>query len=341
MMYNPLKIFLIWIYFQLIGVWKILQEQIWDRHRGLKSSEIPNMVGKTIVITGGNRGIGFEAVKRLLLSGCHIIVGCRRPTEASENIEQGIKEAKMNLVPESSFGTFECLQLNVASMKSVKNFASEIVKRQCDVNILINNAGIMFGPFVSTEDGLENQMATNYFGHFLLSSLLMPILKSSAEKSQCNSRIINVASCAHFAGSWLDFNDLNSQNYYSAHQTYANSKAAQIMFTKYLDQKLRTEECENVKVNCIHPGVVNTGLFQHVGWAKCCSCLPRIFFKTAKQGADSIVYAAVSSEIAEKGGLYLDNARPVRSSAFVNDFNTQAILWQNTCDILEITDFGS
>ena len=338
MMYNPFKVFLIWFYFQLIGVWKILQEQIWDRHRCV--SEIPSMVGKTIVITGGNRGIGFEAVKRLLLSGCHIIVGCRRPTEATKNIEEGIKERNANPECSTAPGTFECLGLNVASMKSIKNFVSEIQKRNCDVNILINNAGIMFGPLEMTEDGLENQMATNYFGHFLLTSLLLPILKSSAEKSQSQSRIINVASCAHFAGSWLDVNDLNSQNYYSTYQTYANSKAAQIMFTNYLDQKLRTEE-PNVNVNSIHPGVVNTGLFQHVGWAKWFSCLPLLFFKTPKQGGDSIVYAAVSPDIAGKGGLYLDNSRPARSSSFVNDFNHQAILWQKTCDILEIAEFGS
>ena len=197
----------------------------------------------------------------------------------------------------------------------------------------------MFGPFGLTEDGLENQMATNYFGHFLLTRLLLPVLKSSAEQSKTKSRIINVASCAHFAGSWLDINDLNSTNYYSSYQTYCNSKAAQIMCTKYLDQKLRTAECDYVNVNCVHPGVVNTGLFQHVGWTRWFSCLPLLLFKTPQQGSDSIVYAATSSDIEGKGGLYIDNARPARSSSFVNNVGYQAELWKKTCDILKISDF--
>ena len=107
------------------------------------------------------------------------------------------------------------------------------------------------------------------------------------------------------------------------------------MFTKYLSQKLQTEECTNVDVNCIHPGVVNTGLFQHVGWARWFSCLPWLFFKTPKQGADSIVFAATSQELEGKSGQYIDNSRIVRSSSFVNDIGNQAALWKKTCEVLE------
>ena len=339
-MYNPLKVFLIWLYFQLVGVWKVLQEQIWDRHRRIKSSDIPTMSGKTILITGANRGIGFEAVKRLIPFGCHIIIGCRRPKEAYKIIEKCVENIKeSNEISESEFGTFECIELNVASMNSVRNFASKIIERECSVNVLVNNAGVMFGPYETTEDGLEKQMATNYFGHFLLTSLLLPVLKSSAETSSVKSRVINVASCAHFAGSWFDLNDLNAKQYYSAYQTYANSKAAQIMFTYYLDQKLRAAECDTVNVNCIHPGVVNTGLFQHVGWARWFWCFPLLLFKTPQQGGDSIVYAASSLDVEGKGGLYLDNTQLARTSSFVNNVGYQAVLWQKTCEVLYISDF--
>ena len=320
----------------MIGVWKILQEQIWDRHRSVNVSSSSNKKGKTVVITGGNRGIGFEAVRKLLALEYHIIIGCRRPSEALDLIQHSVTKSssssdKMNV----KMGTFECLQLNVASLKSVKQFASELIKRGTSIDTLINNAGVMFGPYELTEDGLENQMATNYFGHFLLTNLLLPVLKTSAESSETNSRIINVSSCAHFAGSWFDLDDLNAKEYYSAYQTYSNSKAAQIMFTKYLSQKLQTEECTNVDVNCIHPGVVNTGLFQHVGWARWFSCLPWLFFKTPKQGADSIVFAATSQELEGKSGQYIDNSRIVRSSSFVNDIGNQAALWKKTCEVLE------
>lgn len=340
-MYNPFKVLLIWLYFQIIGVWKVLQEQIWDRHRRIKSSEIPALSGKTIVITGGNRGIGFEAVRRLIPFGCHIIIGCRRPIEAQKIIEKCVEITgkESDKLSENESGTFECIELNVASMSSVRKFASQIIERECSVNVLINNAGVMFGAYEITEDGLEKQMATNYFGHFMLTSLLLPVLKSSAGTSTTKSRIINVASCAHFAGSWFDLNDLNAKNYYSAYQTYANSKAAQIMFTYYLDQKLRAAECDTVNVNCIHPGVVNTGLFQHVGWARWFWCFPLLLFKTPQQGSDSIVYAASSLDIEGKGGLYLDNAHLASTSSFVNNVGYQAVLWQKTCDILNINDF--
>lgn len=319
----------------MIGVWKILQEQIWDRHRTVNVSNNSDMKGKTIVITGGNRGIGFEAVKKLLMLECHIIIGCRRPSEALDSIKNSLEKfsSSSDKLTEK-IGTFECLKLNVASLKSVKQFASEMISRGSDINILINNAGIMFGPYELTDDGLENQMSTNYFGHFLLTILLLPVLKSSAERSQTNSRVINVSSCAHFAGSWLDFEDLNAKKYYSAYQTYCNSKAAQIMFTKYLSEKLQTEECSSVNVNCIHPGVVNTGLFQHDGWARIFSFLPWLFFKTPKQGADSIVFAATSPEIEGKSGLYIDNSRSVRSSSFVNDIGNQDTLWKKTYEVL-------
>ena len=342
-MYEQIKVFLIWTYFQLIGVWKILQEQIWDRHRSISLAQMPNVRNKTLVITGGNRGIGFEAVKMLIPYGCHVIIGCRRPIEASEIITKSLEEEKKKILNEellNTYGSFECLKLNVASLQSVRDFVSEISKRQCDVNMLINNAGVMFGPYELSEDGLENQMATNYFGHFLLTSLLLPTIKATAEKTNTNSRIINVASCAHFAGSWLNFDDLNAKKYYSAYQTYCNSKACQIMFTKYLDQKLRTAECENVHVNCIHPGVVNTGLFQHVGWTRWFSFFPLIFFKNAKQGGESIVYAVTSSNIDGIGGLYIDNGRPVRSSSFVNNVGNQTTLWEKSCEILQISEFG-
>ena len=93
-MYKQIKVFLIWTYFQLIGVWKILQEQIWDRHRSISLAQMPNVKNKTLVITGANRGIGLEAVKKLIPYGCHVIIGCRRPTEASEIIMKSLEEEK-------------------------------------------------------------------------------------------------------------------------------------------------------------------------------------------------------------------------------------------------------
>lgn len=289
---------LIKLYLNIIGFWKSCQEQIWDRHKEL--SDLPAGEGKTIVITGGNRGIGWEAVKTFLQLGYHVIIGCRRP-DALESILQSMEETGNSVK-----GSYQCLTLDLTSLASVKKFAEIIRADKKPIHVLINNAGIMFGPRKETVDGFEQQMAVNYIGHFLLTHLLMPQLKATGT-AKFKSRIVNVSSCAHYVGSWMDLDDIQSKNYYSPESAYGNSKASQIAFTLHLNSILASDDTCHVKINCLHPGVVDTGLYEHAGYVKLINAITCNFLmKTARQGGDTVVYGAISPEIEGKGGLYLD-----------------------------------
>ena len=199
----------------------------------------------------------------------------RRPNELTEKLNQeNIQE-----------GTFEALELDLMSMDSVKSFAKQILDKNIKIDVLINNAGIMFGSRKETQDGFESQLATNYLGHFLLTHLLLPKLKE-AGKSGESARIINVSSAAHHGGCWLDWNDFQSKyvlhnvkiiefyyssniffrfrKFYQPEGAYCISKAAQVMMTIYLDQKLSSLEDTHVKVSAVHPGIVKTDLYVNV-----------------------------------------------------------------------------
>lgn len=194
----------------------------------------------------------------------------------------------------------------------------------------------MAAPLKLTSDGFESQMAVNYLGHFLLSHLLLPQLIAAGTKER-NSRIVNVASCVHLVGT-IDFNDFHSQEDYYPIAAYNNSKLAQVMFGKHLQSIFEAKELP-MQTNSLHPGVVDTDLFEHtastsVAWFK------KIFFKTAEQGSRTIVFAAISPKIEKKGGSYLSNCRFVKSHAMAKDKPLCQKLFEYTCDILNIKEFG-
>jgi len=321
-----IKIFkwiLIKVHLQIIGAWKICQEQIWDRHKNLPT-DLPS--GKNLVITGGNRGLGYEAVKKLIKSGFHVILGVRRPSELHEKL------TKENITE----GTFEALELDTSSLESVKTFAEKILEKNYQIHVLINNAGIMFGPRKESTGGFEMQLATNHLGHFLLTHLLLPKLKESGRKESC-SRIINVSSCAHYGGCWLNWDDLQSEKFYSPSGAYCTSKAAQVMMTLYLNQKLNSLENSNVKVFVLHPGVVKTDLYVNEKWL---TVLMGFLMKTPEQGGDTLVHAAVGPDLENTdGGLYLENSQAYTPSSFCRNLENQLKLWNKSCELCGIEEF--
>jgi NAD(P)-dependent dehydrogenase (short-subunit alcohol dehydrogenase family) len=201
-------------YLNLIGAWYVLKEQIFDRHRRLPNLDSER--GKTIVITGGSRGIGFEAVKTFLRLDCNVVIGCRDLDHARKLLEPLPNKALARILP-----------LDLMSTASVREFAAEVLATTPAIHVLVNNAGIMFGSRRETSEGFESQMMTNYLGHWLLGHLLLPALKRGA-LADVPARIVNVSSCAHFLGSWLDWDDIHGKVVYSPEQAYGNSKAAQV-----------------------------------------------------------------------------------------------------------------
>uniref|UniRef100_T1IN57 Uncharacterized protein n=1 Tax=Strigamia maritima TaxID=126957 RepID=T1IN57_STRMM len=309
-------LYFIWdfIYVWLIGTFDLLRQLV-VRHR----KPTVKRDGNVAIVTGGSRGIGLEIVKQLLECGYHTIIAASSPH--NQNIEK-IKEDFPN-------GNVEYFQIDMCCTKSIRSFADNFLKRNLPLNVLINNAGIMFGPYKLNENGIESQLNTNYLGHFLLAYLLLPVLTESGTE-KLRSRVVNVTSCVHYAGR-VKIDDLNSREYYSAHGSYAQSKLAQVMHAITL-QELLDQKGAFVCVNSVHPGIIHTNLYQH-------TIFDKLFFKTAEQGADGVVHVALSNEIEGIGGKYFDNCIIKRANKLANVPAMQLKLWQKTCEILEIKDF--
>ncbi|XP_043957568.1 retinol dehydrogenase 13-like isoform X1 [Gambusia affinis] len=252
--------------------------------------------GKTVVITGANTGIGKETAKELANRGGRIIMGCRD----MEKCEAAAKEIRgKTLNPH----VYAC-QLDLASMKSIREFAERINQEEKSVDILINNAGVMRCPAGKTEDGFDMQLGVNHLGHFLLTNLLLEKLKDSAP-----SRVINLASLAHIVGK-IDFDDLNwEKKKFDTKQAYCQSKLANVLFTRELAKRL---EGTGVTVNAVHPGVVATDLGRHTGLhqSQFSTTVLSPFFsmlvKSPELGAQPSVFLAVAEEMAGVTGRYYD-----------------------------------
>ena len=183
-------------------------------------------VGKTVVITGGNTGIGKETARILAWRKARVIIGCR-------NITKGL-QAAAEIIENTGNRNVEVKKLDLSSFKSVRKFAEEI-NEEDRVDVLINNAGY-FGPYLSTVDGLDNTIQVNYLSHFLLSHLLLDKLKSCSP-----SRIVNVSSEQHAQVSQIDINKVLSQKKedYGVFKVYSNSKLCQVLSTIEMTKRLK------------------------------------------------------------------------------------------------------
>ena len=207
--------------------------------------------GKTVIVTGGNTGIGKATAQDLSQRGARVILACRDVVKGRTAMEE-IREKTGN-------NDLAVRKLDLASCKSIKAFAEQILREEPQINILINNAGVMFVPYQLTEDGYELTFGVNHLGHFLLTNLLLERIKASAP-----SRIIVVASLGHLVG-YLDFGDMMWKKRYNSQLAYCRSKLANIMFAKELAKRLVDT---GVTVCSLHPGTINTELTRYFlsGW---------------------------------------------------------------------------
>ncbi|XP_045534976.1 retinol dehydrogenase 13-like [Papilio machaon] len=257
-----------------------------------------HLVGKVAVITGGCTGIGFETAKDLAERGARVII-----TDIDD--KRGIN-AKNEIIAATANNNIHYHYLNLASFKSIKKFAAEIITQEKRLDILINNAGVFGSENVKTEDGLLLGMQVNYFGPFLLTNLLLPLLKSSKP-----SRIINVSSMLSYFGT-IDLQNLNmekeSPETYKREKVYANSKLCLILITHELGRRLKGT---GVTANCLHPGVSLTEMSGNTNIALIAYSLPwlKLFWKTKWEAAQTSVYLAVSPEVADVTGKYFRDCR--------------------------------
>jgi NAD(P)-dependent dehydrogenase (short-subunit alcohol dehydrogenase family) len=270
------------------------------------------MVNKTVLITGGNSGIGFAAALELARMGAHIVL-------MSRSRERGEK-ARMEIINQSGNRRIDLIQCDLASLESVRTFASEFLKNYSRLDVLINNAGIYTDTRMLTADGFEYQFGVNHLGHFLLTELLLDLLKKSAP-----SRIINVSSHAHFGGK-TNFSDIHLQERYSGWKAYAQAKLANILFTYELAHRLAGT---GVTANCLHPGVVSTRFAFDRSTEKPNSLmrLMKPFAITPEKGARTTIFLATSPDVETTTGKYFNRCKAVASSRSSYDLAAAEKLW--------------
>ncbi|MFK8054764.1 MAG: oxidoreductase [Saprospiraceae bacterium] len=213
------------------------------------SEDIPNLEGKTVIITGASSGLGKEATKILAQKNARVIMAVRNTVKAEQVIEQ-LKSA-------TSTDNIEIRQLDLGSLASIKTFAQGVNSSYDQLDILINNAGVMACPFSKTEDGFEIQMGTNHFGHFALTGLLMPLLKKTT-----SSRIVATSSIAHKQGD-INFADVNwKQRKYNTNKAYSDSKLANLYFSLELARRSENDATAPL-ITAAHPGWTSTDLQRH------------------------------------------------------------------------------
>jgi NAD(P)-dependent dehydrogenase (short-subunit alcohol dehydrogenase family) len=248
------------------------------------ADRLPDLSGRTALVTGGNSGIGFHTAKELAAHGAHVVLACRNVDSANAAAER---------IRAAGRGSLEVVELDLSSMASVKS-AGEAWDGPLD--LLINNAGVMAPPKRRmTEDGFELQFGTNHLGHFVLTGLLLPALVKSG-----HGRVVTVASVAHHGGSEAVL-DGNVGAAYHAQKTYSNSKLANLLFAMELHRELQAHELPVTSV-AAHPGVSATGL---VGDRQGMGANPvlriagpvflKVFTQSAAAGARATLYAATEA----------------------------------------------
>ncbi|XP_063829761.1 retinol dehydrogenase 11-like [Ostrinia nubilalis] len=278
-----------------------------------------NLDGKTVVITGGNTGIGFETAKILAERGARVVI-------ASRNVSKS-QAAVQAIIAATGNKKVECKSLDLSKFSSIKRFADDFNENYDRLDILINNAGFSTFEQVKTEDGIEKVMQVNHVGHVYLTNLLLNKIVSSRP-----SRIIFVASGAHM-WHWFDPNDMVGNKPVNVWTRYSNTKLCNVLSAKALAKRVP----KGVTVNSLHPGVAKTEIYEVVpGPLKAVShFLLGTFCKTPEQCAQTSVHAASSPDLAEVSGQYFydcEISKPINWS--VNDEFAERV-WDKTIALIE------
>tara|TARA_Y100001978_G_scaffold58070_1_gene52253 strand:- start:225 stop:1154 length:930 start_codon:yes stop_codon:yes gene_type:complete len=256
-----------------------------NANKNWETKYIPNLEGKTALITGSNSGLGYWTAKALAEKNCHVILACRTLEKSNTT-----KNKLQKLIPHAQLSTIE---IELADFNNVSNKCEQISNEYEKLDLLINNAGIMHPPKTLNSQGYEIQFAVNHLSHMLLTLKLIPLL----EKIK-HSRIVTVTSLAQFFGK-VGWKNLRAEEYYNKQESYANSKLANIMFALELSQKLKEN---NILSLAAHPGIAKTNLFnaQRPNPSKIEKFSLELFspiFQSAQMGALPQLYAATSNSV--------------------------------------------
>ena len=280
------------------------------------------MIKKIALVTGANSGMGKATVAALADKGYHVVMLCR-------SAERG--QAAYNDLIQTGERSLELMLCDLGSLQSVRAFADTFSAKYDHLDVLVNSAGVITLNRRETTDGLELQFGVNHIGHFLLTLLLIKSLSKAP-----HARIVMVGSGAHNVGR-IHFDDINLKKY-NVVRSYAQSKLANLLFTRELAKRLN-EAGSDITVNTAHPGAVGTqmGVDRDTGFGKTIMRLLRIVFLTPEQGARTAVYLAADDSVAGISGEYFYRCRIWRSSKRSRDMQSAAQLFELSEAICGIT----
>lgn len=271
--------------------------------------------GKRFLITGANTGLGFETALELARKHAHVVLAGRS--------EKKLIEAKDRILAQVPKAQLEIGVVDLGSIASVKTFAEAFVNEGTPLDVLINNAGIMFPPPGLTVDGYESQFGVNFIGHYVLTALLLPVLKNSKQ-----GRVVTISSMAHRNGE-IDFDNLKLEKPFNKFREYGQSKVADLIFAIELQRRLAASGSQVVSVAC-HPGVSKTELLRD----DAPQMIETVDYMAANQGAFSTLFAA--TQPVDGGSYFGPNGKgeingypaPAFITPYAKDAETGALLFE-------------
>ncbi|MGI9608510.1 MAG: oxidoreductase [Acidimicrobiales bacterium] len=304
------------------------------RRSGWTTSEVPDLVGRTIVVTGATSGIGLEAVRVFARRGATTILAARNELKASEAIGSVLSDHPSAIL--------EFRHLDIAELASIHAFAEGLAADHSAIDVLVNNAGIMLVPFGHTDDGFERHFGTNHLGHFALTGLLLDRLDAAPA-----ARVVTVSSIAHHDAD-ISFDNLqyDGREGYTPMGAYRRSKLANLLFAFELQRRLTAVRSSTISV-AVHPGVSDTNLGHHLSsrwWWRIARPVASALIQSSIEGALPTLRAATDPSV-EGGQFYGPTGRRettgppelVSATALARDPDIATRLWIESADLTGVS----
>lgn len=268
----------------------------------------------TAIVTGANSGMGLATTVELARQGYRVIMACRSEKRGQQALEEALRQSGSTAI--------ELMLCDLGSLESIRHFAQSFLERYDTLDVLVNNAGVVMLKRQETSDGFEQAIGINHLGHFLLTLLLIEPLKFAKQ-----GRIVNVSSGAYKAGK-IHFEDPHLHKGYNPIKSYAQSKLANVLFTRVLARKLADTR---ITVNCLHPGAVGTsiGVDRNTGFGtRIMALVGKLpFFLSPEEGAQTAIYLATSPEVAGVTGRYFYQRKDQKLKAHAMDAAAAERFW--------------